>query len=164
MSRTTYVALVGIVFITSLTLYFVVRERPSESDSDWDSRAVASSNVSAENELAREEDIAVPIDETVANAVADALRTRRNEQPPLLPSAARPLEVWNARGIPGPFLAQAESAFSDEIVDPRWSSGKEADILRGMTEMTGISLTEIQVECRTTMCRLQLQRVSLCAP
>jgi hypothetical protein len=70
---------------------------------------------------------------------------------------ARALEIWRDRGIPPPpgFL-ETDTAFATEGIDPSWSSAREAEILGEIGQMTGLQLVTVQVECRTSTCRLQL--------
>jgi hypothetical protein len=53
-------------------------------------------------------------------------------------------------------LNEQESSFAAESVDSRWASATEADILGAISRITGLKLITLQVDCRTTMCRLQL--------
>jgi hypothetical protein len=55
-----------------------------------------------------------------------------------------------------PELVQGERQFAAESVDTTWASGAEADILAKFAQMSGLALTSLQVECRSTMCRLQV--------
>jgi hypothetical protein len=58
-------------------------------------------------------------------------------------------------GIP-PGLTQGELQFAAEPVDAAWAPGAEADLLAKFAQMPGLKLIDIQVECRSTMCRLEL--------
>jgi hypothetical protein len=56
---------------------------------------------------------------------------------------------------------ETEKTFSAEAVDPLWSVHREADINDAIAQVNGLELITLQVECRTSLCRLQLtQRVS----
>jgi hypothetical protein len=55
-----------------------------------------------------------------------------------------------------PELVQGEQEFAAEIVDAAWAPGAEADILSRFAQMPGLAVISIQVECRSTMCRLQV--------
>jgi len=55
-----------------------------------------------------------------------------------------------------PALVEGERAFSAEPVDATWAPGAETDIMAKFAEMSGLALTSLQVECRSTMCRLQV--------
>ena len=57
---------------------------------------------------------------------------------------------------PPPQLIEGERAFAAEPVDAAWAPGAEADLLAKFAQMRGLSLIDLQVECRSTMCRLQL--------
>lgn len=53
-------------------------------------------------------------------------------------------------------MIEQERAFSAEPVDAAWAPGAEADALAKLAEMSGLALTGLRVECRSTMCRLQV--------
>lgn len=42
-----------------------------------------------------------------------------------------------------------------EPVDPLWSPSREAEILGQLAQVSGVRLSTVEVECRTSMCRLQ---------
>ncbi len=58
-------------------------------------------------------------------------------------------------GVP-PGLTEGELEFAAEPVDAAWAPGAEADLLARFAQMPGLKLIDLQVECRSTMCRLQL--------
>ena len=55
-----------------------------------------------------------------------------------------------------PEVAEGERRFAAEPVDATWAPGAEADLLARFAQMPGLQLIDLQVECRSTMCRLQL--------
>ena len=55
-----------------------------------------------------------------------------------------------------PEVAQGEREFAAEPVDATWAPGAEAEVLSKFAQMPGLKLLDLQVECRSTMCRLQL--------
>jgi hypothetical protein len=55
-----------------------------------------------------------------------------------------------------PGLAEGEREFAAEPVDAAWAPGAEADLLATYAQMPGLRLIDLQVECRSTMCRVQL--------
>jgi hypothetical protein len=55
-----------------------------------------------------------------------------------------------------PQVAEGEREFAAEPVDAAWAAGAEADMLAKFAQMPGLKLIDLQVECRSTMCRLQL--------
>jgi hypothetical protein len=81
------------------------------------------------------------------------------EPPVLLPDqvALTPMEqkAQSARALIDPGLASIEKAFAAEAVDPLWASGMEGNIL-GQLAQANLQLVTMQVECRTSMCRVQL--------
>lgn len=71
---------------------------------------------------------------------------------------AMPLRMWGDRGLDGPvssLFQQKEHAFVAEPLDPLWSRSREAEILGQIAQISGLRLINIEVECRTSMCRLQ---------
>jgi hypothetical protein len=81
------------------------------------------------------------------------------EPPVLLPDqvALTPMEqkAQSARALIDPGLASIEKAFAAERVDPLWATGMEGNIL-GQLAQANLQVVTMQVECRTSMCRVQL--------
>jgi hypothetical protein len=77
----------------------------------------------------------------------------------LLPDqvALTPMEqkAQSARALIDPGMAAIEQAFAGERVDPLWATGMEGHIL-GQLAQANLQLVTMQVECRTSMCRVQL--------
>jgi hypothetical protein len=66
--------------------------------------------------------------------------------------------MWGERGLDGPvssLFQQKENAFVAEPLDPLWSRSREAEVLGQIAQISGLRLINIEVECRTSMCRLQ---------
>lgn len=59
------------------------------------------------------------------------------------------------REVP-PQMAEGEREFAAEPVDAVWAPGAEANLLAKFAQMPNLKLIDLQVECRSTMCRLQL--------
>ncbi len=57
---------------------------------------------------------------------------------------------------PMPELVEAERAFAGERVDSAWASAMEGHILGEIARTSSLQLVTLQVECRTSMCRVQL--------
>jgi hypothetical protein len=57
--------------------------------------------------------------------------------------------------LANPELAGMEQAFAAERVDALWATGMEGNIL-GQIAQANLQLVTMQVECRTSMCRVQL--------
>ena len=51
---------------------------------------------------------------------------------------------------------EGERVFSAESVDATWAPGAEANVLGRISRVNGLALNALQVECRTTMCKLQV--------
>jgi hypothetical protein len=81
------------------------------------------------------------------------------EPPVLLPEqgALTPMEqkAQSARALQDPELVSIEMAFAAESVDPLWATGVERNILDQIAQ-ANLQLVTLQVECRTSMCRVQL--------
>jgi hypothetical protein len=81
------------------------------------------------------------------------------EPPVPLPDqvALAPMEqkAQSARALVDPGLASIEKAFAAEAVDPLWATGVERNIL-GQLAQANLPLVTMQVECRASMCRVQL--------
>src|SRR5688572_18246890 len=71
--------------------------------------------------------------------------------------ALTPMEqkARSAQFLADPELAGMEQAFAAERVDPLWATGMEGNIL-GHIAQANLQLVTLQVECRTSMCRVQL--------
>ena len=65
-------------------------------------------------------------------------------------------KAQSARALIDPGLASIEKAFAAEAVDPLWASGMEGNILGHIAQANGLQLVTMQVECRTSMCRVHL--------
>jgi hypothetical protein len=55
-----------------------------------------------------------------------------------------------------PQIAAVEREFGTEPVDQTWAPGAEAAVFAAFAQMPGLKLVDQQVECRSTMCRIQL--------
>jgi hypothetical protein len=83
--------------------------------------------------------------------------THESPPPPAQPTA--PSEVVEqyrepARSIPAPpdFAAN----FAAEPIDPEWAPRAQTDIVSRLAEQPGLQLVALRVECRTTMCQVQM--------
>jgi hypothetical protein len=89
--------------------------------------------------------------------------------PPVLLSdqvALTPMEqkAQSARALIDPGLASIEKAYAAEVVDTVWASGMEGNILGHIAQAKGLQLVTMQVECRTSMCRVQLMEPASKSP
>jgi hypothetical protein len=96
-----------------------------------------------------------------APAISDPPAASNPVEPPVLradeaalsPMAQRAKSALSLRD-PGPDgVAQA---FAAEPVDPFWATGMEGRILERLAQAKGLQVVTMQVECRTSMCRVQL--------
>jgi hypothetical protein len=81
-----------------------------------------------------------------------AISTSQVEPPVLTPMEQK---AQSARALQDPELTSIEMAFAAEPVDPLWATGVERNIL-GQLAQANLQLVTMQVECRTSMCRVQL--------
>jgi hypothetical protein len=86
-------------------------------------------------------------------ALDDPTETPVPEQVALTPMEQK---AQSARALQDPELTSVEMAFATERVDPLWASGMEGNILGHIAQAKGLQLVTMQVECRTSMCRVQL--------
>ena len=110
-------------------------------------------------------EVAPPVAPIVATsddvpALSDQPGASPVEPPVLLPDpvALTPMDqkAESARALIDPGLASIEKAFAAEAVDPLWASGMEGNILGHIAQANGLQLVTMQVECRTSMCRVHL--------
>jgi guanyl-specific ribonuclease Sa len=97
---------------------------------------------------------------TPATADVPALSDQPAPSDPVEPPvqvALTPMEqkARSAQFLADPGLAGIEQAFAAERVDPLWATGMEGHIL-GQLAQANLQLVTMQVECRTSMCRIQL--------
>ena len=84
------------------------------------------------------------------------MQPRGASEPAPAATPAIVLQMVDQRGLKVlPIFRENESAFAIESLDPPWSRSREAEILGQVAQMSGIRLLTIEVECRTSMCRLQ---------
>jgi hypothetical protein len=107
-------------------------------------------------------EVASPRGEPIAAATMSAPTPASAPLPgdtPVTPMA-QILEGWRhvpADRRPDPERISAkERAFAAEPVDAAWSTGAEANLLGKIAQTPGLALTGLRVECRSTMCRMQL--------
>ena len=67
------------------------------------------------------------------------------------------LEVADERWLSANPVAEEWAA---EPVDPEWASPARTDILSRFAERPGLAFIALQVECRTTMCRVEMTQPS----
>ena len=72
--------------------------------------------------------------------------------PPPMTWALQDLELLP----PIPEFAEAVRDFASQTDDAPWSEGTESHIFGQISQATGLGASDIQVDCRTTMCRVQL--------
>ena len=78
----------------------------------------------------------------------------RSEVPATTPAVV--LQMVDQRGLRVlPSVRENEKAFVIEPLDPLWSRSREAEILGQLAQVSGVRLSTVEVECRTSMCRLQ---------
>jgi hypothetical protein len=115
----------------------------------------------AERETARTEMPPVMRNRVVQDSVAESARSAA-EVPEAAPLPGHPpptpmaqLLAEREQEFP-PEVAEGEREFAAEPVDATWAPAAEAEVLSKFAQMPGLKLLDLQVECRSTMCRLQL--------
>jgi len=74
------------------------------------------------------------------------------DQVALSPMTQKAVSWWS---LQDPELDGIDQAFAAERVDPSWATGMEGNIL-GQLARANLQLVTMQVECRTSLCRVQL--------
>ncbi len=101
---------------------------------------------------------AAPVGETGVSSAPSVARSPLPGETPATPMANL-LQI----DLP-PDMAEGEREFAAEPVDATWAPGAEADLLAKFAQMPGLKLLDLQVECRSTTCRLQLTQPSWAPP
>ena len=96
---------------------------------------------------------AVPVDE---NGVMPIASVQRAPLPGETPSTPLANLFADRQGELPPGLKEGEREFAEEPVDTSWAPGAEADLLAQFAQIPRLALIDLQVECRSTMCRVQL--------
>lgn len=106
-------------------------------------------------------------EEPVADGAVDAFADQAAAQDGALdtqrvtPSLA---ELMLPDGQLPPPLSDAQATFAAEPADPAWAPAAEARILSEIAAATGRPMVTLQVECRSTVCRLQVVERDLAPP
>jgi hypothetical protein len=103
-------------------------------------------------------------EERVANAVPTPERSPLPGEAPATPMAQiiadrqQNMIIQNNTGNGGvpPALVDGEREFAAEPIDATWALGAEAKLLGTFARIPGLQLIDLQVHCRSTMCRLQM--------
>ncbi|HET7609724.1 MAG TPA: hypothetical protein VFL84_13675 [Gammaproteobacteria bacterium] len=116
--------------------------------------------------VANEPAAAPPLEATVFVPPAAESRAGAGPVPSIEPAplpgatATTPMaDLMAGRGTdrPMPALIERERAFAVEPVDRTWAPAAEARIYAKLAEIPGLKLIGLQVECRSTMCRIQTE-------
>ena len=155
----------AIVLATALVWYFRPGPAPRiVPDDDTASVQSAPAATEAAARVAEPETPAVergPAAATVTNTSPSTVPTvERAPLPGEAPSTPMANLLSGRDDGPPPQLIEGEREFAAEPVDRNWAPGAEADLLAKFAQMPGLSLIDLQVECRSTMCRLQLTQPS----
>jgi hypothetical protein len=117
-------------------------------------------NGAAESSLVAREDVPAASAETGREASANAAASDAEVNAPNEPVAERASPQPSELTLQGvelpPPLLDSERTFAAEAIDPRWAPTTEARILREIATLPGRSMLGLQVECRSTICRLQV--------
>jgi hypothetical protein len=144
----------------ALSVWFANSESGNDSPSPVPAESVAQVMPSATRSIDTPEDGQTDLTSDVSTATSnprtEPARTAAGPGAPVA-TTARALQMWEQRkGRVPPLFRQREDAFLAEPFDPLWSRTREAEILSEIAQMTGLRLINVEVECRASMCRLQL--------
>lgn len=153
----------GTAIAFAVALVWYLRPEPKASLVPDAAEAPAPSRQAADN-VAPPVAVVTPNDESTAGTVPDAARSPLPGETPAMPMAqllADRQQNLIARDNPDgggfpPGLVEGEREFAAEPIDATWAPGAEAGLLAKFAQMPGLKLIDLQVECRSTMCRLQL--------
>jgi hypothetical protein len=106
--------------------------------------------------------VAVPAAPTPSVAVVAPASAEPEQTAAPLPTApvvapAAEMLAANGKDVPSP-VQRSEQDFLVESVDAAWAPGAETEILGKLAQHTGLGLLSLQVECRTTLCRVQITK------
>lgn len=179
MSAKTLWALGAVLFVTLAVILFRAehRDRADVVPATPDDAALSQPQPTAPAQEPTSSDSAVAAPE---GSESTATRDAQQTAPVLLPhqiaptpmiqaltdaAGARPgVETGDFLRSPPPELREAEQAFAAEPVDPQWSTATEASILGKIAQINGLSVVDLNVECRTTKCRLQMVQPRVITP
>jgi hypothetical protein len=159
----------AVALATALVWYFRQGTEP-QVVSDDDALSVQPASVAseaAERVTEPEAPAVAPVPAAAVVAVAAASAMPAVERAPLpgeAPSTPMANLLTHREEGPPPGLIEGEREFAAEPVDATWAPGAEADMLAKFAQMPGLTLIDLQVECRSTMCRLQLTQPSGAPP
>jgi hypothetical protein len=156
--KTISAAIVGVMLIAA-SAFYVHREPQAGADAATNDLPTSHGTEAAPTAQPR-------APEATAAANEAPLRTESPRRPDApLPQAGAPAPIGEAleelKLPPVPELLETERAFAAEAVDPRWSQEAEAHILGEIAQITGLKLVTLQVECKTTLCRLHVAQQEL---
>lgn len=96
-------------------------------------------------------------EEQIVEAGNPRMEPRRASGAAPATTPATALQMWDQGELRSPpVFRENEKTFVIEAIDPLWSRSREAEILGQVAQMSGLRLITIEVECRTSTCRLQL--------
>jgi hypothetical protein len=159
-SRTLWIA--GLIVALGVTMAIRSRWPGGTERTAADGRSAVVRNVRPDPEL-----VAEPSGESAPQTRNQTVRDEEpaqtdSAQPATTPAttpAIRSVTSLDSLGIttpPIPEFRRTEQAFASEDADPAWSPVAEAHILGDISQATGLQALDIQVDCRTSMCRVQM--------
>jgi hypothetical protein len=150
------------VLATALVWYFRPGDEPLSVAED--ARASVQAPIAGNESTPRSAEPARPVADALspraAPVAAPAPSIERAPLPGEAPSTPMANLLSGREDGPPPALIEGEREFAAEPVDAIWAPGAEADLLAKFAQMPRLSLIDLQVECRSTMCRLQLTQPS----
>ena len=152
---TTATLLVGALCVVVLALRLLRSDAPPAAHVDDAPLAVGEAHDVSYDRARKATDVAV-----VATPPRDG-RGRELRNAPLRRESPKthafPTWIADVVAVPLPTgMQNVDSAFAAEPVDPQWAPNREAEILGEIAQTTGLQVRTIQVQCRTTACRVQI--------
>ncbi len=165
---TSIVFVVAVISVGLLALYLLGFGTTSNSDfadvsveADDGARDADRATVAADGDP-----VGTPGEPNIVAPTGDAADDPTRRQVSLPAQIVQALQLY--QGAPGPALLDTERAFVAEPVDLLWAPSMEADIYSFFSktaQIDGVQFPTIEVECRTSMCRLPfIERVSTSEP
>lgn len=158
-------AVIAGVGLTTAILVYVPRvdQRPLSTSPNDKPRAVtrpagAESHLETVDEILGDAGTSSEIDPVPAGRIGQRLQSLESvaAQPALSTIAIGQILQQDLELLPPiPEFEDTVRRFAIESDDTTWSEATEARILNQVSSATGLSLSDVQVDCRTSMCRVQ---------
>ena len=116
---------------------------------------VTAATVAPPGRIVADTNVSRPVEPVLTPRTAVSTVGRANAEAPV-PVAPVPGDIAIPAHSDVPDPAARDRRFAAEPVDTEWAPGAEAELLRKLAEAPGLKVITMRVECRTTMCRLEI--------